>query len=106
MWVIYHKTERQIVGLSSFGAIDQEKEVALAEIVKGLVKPDKINKYDAIQVTEYGKAARYMGAFPDKLVLAGPKTKPHISIREPENFFLFVQMDAKDRHPLDVCILD
>ena len=103
MWIIFNKDKRAIVGLTADCEIDLDldKQTAISEVVSGLIKPDKIDDYDAIQVTDRDKAFEYMQAYPMKLVLAGTKSKPTVSIREPEIFSLYVTTDAPDQHPVD-----
>lgn len=101
MWVIFQKKERKIVGFSADCAEDMQKDAALQEVVKGLVKPGDPSEYEAIQVTDRAKAAEYLEAFPEKLVVKGPLTKPQLAIRDPETFSLYITTDAKDVHPVD-----
>lgn len=101
MWIIFDEKEHQIVGFSAVSDFDQDKQTAITEIVSGLVKPGKLENYDAIQVTDPEKAHEYLQSFPEKLVLTGTKAKPKISIREPEIFSLYVATDASDKHPVD-----
>lgn len=101
MWVIYNIKEFRIVGLTAIAAFDPDKPNALAEVVKGLVKPGDPSDYDAIQVSDAEKALEYLRAFPEKLVLTAGPDAPKISIREPEIFSLHVTIDAPDVHPVD-----
>jgi len=101
MWVIFHKKERKIVGFSADCAEDLQKDAALNEVVKGLVKPGDPGEYAAIQVTDRAKAAEYLEAFPDKLVVKGTLTRPQLAVRDPETFSLYITTDAKDVHPVD-----
>ncbi|MBE9570807.1 MAG: hypothetical protein IMF11_09275 [Proteobacteria bacterium] len=101
MWVVFRSKERRIVGVTADSAMDLDKEDSLKEVVNGLVKPGDVSEYDAIQITDREKAAEYMEAFPDKLVLKGPLTKPQLAIRDPEIFSLYITTDAKDVHPVD-----
>ncbi len=101
MWVVFQKKEQKIVGFTANGAKDLEKDLALQEVVSGLVKPGDISEYDAIQVTDRTKAAEYLEAFPDKLVVKGTPAEPQLTIRDPETFSLYITTDAKDIHPVD-----
>jgi len=101
MWVVFQRKERKIVGFTADGAEDLQKNAALQEVVNGLVKPGDLSEYDAIQVTDRTKAAEYLEAFPDKLVVKGPLTKPQLAVRDPETFSLYITTDAKDVHPVD-----
>ena len=101
MWVVFRRNKHKIVGFTADSAVDLDKEASLKEVVNGLVKPGEISEYDAIQVTDREKAVEYMEAFPDKLVVKGPLTKPKLVIRDPETFSLYLTTDAKDVHPVD-----
>jgi len=101
MWIIFHKADFEIVGVSADCEQDSEKKDVITEIVNGLVKPGKISEYGAIQETDKEKVERYIEAFPDKLVMAGTKSKPRLSIRDIETYFLFIKIDAPDKHPVD-----
>ena len=101
MWVVFQRKERKIVGFTADGAEDMQKDAALREVVNGLVKPGDLGEYDAIKVTDRTKAAEYLEAFPDKLVVKGPLTNLQLAIRDPETFSLYITTDAKDVHPVD-----
>lgn len=101
MWVIYKKSDRQIIGVSALGVKDPDKSMALKEVVAGSVKPGKISEYDALQVSDRHLAQQYMEAFPHRLVVAGAASKPKLVIRDPETFALFIESDAEDKHPVD-----
>ncbi|HMS82456.1 MAG TPA: hypothetical protein PKD12_02250 [Nitrospira sp.] len=101
MWIIYKKSDRQIIGVTALGPKDADKNVALAEVVKGSVKPGKLSEYDALQVTDISLARRYMEAFPHRLRVVGDASKPRLVVRDPESFSLFLESDAEDKHPVD-----
>jgi len=102
MWIVYHKTDKKIVGLSADCEPDLDKAVALGEVVKGLINPRPLDEYDAIQVSDRTQASAFMNAFPDKLVLReGSDGHLELAIEEPKIFFLRLQCDAADVHPVD-----
>ncbi len=102
MWVIYHKTDHQIVGLSAECEPDLEKDFALAEVVKGLVQSGPLEKYDAIQVRDRAQVRAFMEAFPRQLVLReGAKGKLQLAIEAPKISYLMLYSDAPDVHPAD-----
>ncbi len=101
MWVIYKKSDRTIIGVTALGAKDPEKDAALKEVVAGSIKPGKRSEYDALQVSDRILAQQYMDAFPQRLVVTGPASKPKLVIRDPESFSLFIECDAEDKHPVD-----
>lgn len=101
MWVIYKRSDRQIIGVTAHGAQDPEKNAALEEVVQGSVNPGKLSEYDAVQVSDPLLAQQYMEAFPQRLVVAGAGSSPKLVIRDPEAFSLFLESDANDKHPVD-----
>src|ERR1044072_4444381 len=102
MWVIYEKSSRKIVGMSADCDLDLEKEVALKEVVEGLLKPEPVSKYDAIQVTDRAQARDLLEAPRESLVLReASKGKMEIDVEEPEKSFLALSSDAPDVHPVD-----
>ena len=60
MWIVYHKTDKKIVGLSADCEPDLDKAVALGEVVKGLINPRPLDEYDAIQVSDRTQASAFM----------------------------------------------
>ena len=101
MWVVYHKDTKQIVGLTPNADLDVDKDSAVTEIVDGLLSKSPVQEYDAILVRETDKAAEYMTAFPEKLMLNQGDGGLRIVIREPERFSLHVMCDSPNRHPVD-----
>ena len=49
MWVIFRKSDNEVVGLSADSEIDLDKEKALQEVVAGLIDVKDPNDYDAFQ---------------------------------------------------------
>jgi hypothetical protein len=102
MWVVYQKPDLKIVGVSALCEYDLDKEVALKEIVNGLVDARPLQEYDAIQVTDYAQARAFFDAFPDRLVLReGAKGKLELVIVTPKVYSLLLRCDAPDVHPVD-----
>jgi hypothetical protein len=102
MWVIYHKKDRNIVGLSAECEPDLERDYALEEVVKGLIKREAVNKYDAVQVSDRAQAIALLTAPRELLVLREtPKGKLYVAIEEPKLSFLLLSCDAQDVHPVD-----
>ncbi|HET9226016.1 MAG TPA: hypothetical protein VFR31_05075 [Thermoanaerobaculia bacterium] len=64
MWVIFRKSDNEVVGLSADSEIDLDKDVALQEVVSGLVDVKDPKDYDAFQVKGHDKTA----AIREKLV--------------------------------------
>jgi hypothetical protein len=102
MWVIYHKKDHKIVGLSADCRPELERDFALNEVVKGLVNAEALSKYDALQVSDREHARALIGAPLDQLELREtPKGKLHVAIVEPKHSFLLLSCDATDLHPVD-----
>lgn len=101
MWVIYHKASRRIVGVTAHSEQDADRQSALTEVVSGLIGTRGEEEYDAIQVTDRMLAAKYVEAFPRRLVVENIDGAMRLSIRDPEFFILHVTTDAPDVHPVD-----
>lgn len=102
MWVIYQKKERKIVGLSADCEPELEKDFALQEVVKGLVKAEAVHTYDALQVSDRAQARVLINTPLDQLVLRElPKGKLQVMIEEPRLSLLLLSCDAPDVHPVD-----
>jgi hypothetical protein len=102
MWVIYHKKDRKIVGLSADCEPDLERDYALEEVVKGLVNAEAVSKYDAVQVSDHTQARAILTAPGEHLVLREtPKGKLYVAIEEPKQSYLLLSCDAPDVHPVD-----
>jgi hypothetical protein len=102
MWIIYRKKDHSIIGLSADCEPDLDKDVALKSVVDGIVGPEPLSRYDAIQVTDRAQASTYLRAFPESLVLREtPKGKLHLAIETPKRFNLLLSCDAQEFHPVD-----
>jgi hypothetical protein len=101
MWVIYHKKDRTIVGLSADCEPELDKDFALEEVVRGLANPEPPGNYAAIQVLDREQVRAIFNA-PGSLVLREtPKGKMQVTIEEPTQSFLALSCDASDVHPVD-----
>jgi hypothetical protein len=102
MWVIYEKKSRKIVGLSADCEPDHDKEFALGEVVQGLINPQPLSKYDAVQVIDREQARALLQSPRESLVLREQtKGKVQVAIEEPGQSFLLLSSDAPDVHPVD-----
>src|SRR5439155_1608360 len=94
-------------GSGSFGVFalcepELEKEMAVGEIVKGLVSGGAADKYDAVHVTDADQALAFIAAPLHHVVVAETaKGKAQASIEAPKVFRLLIQSDAPDVHPVD-----
>lgn len=102
MWVIYRKKDRSIVGMSADCEPDLDKKFALEEIVKGLVNPEPLTRYDAIQVEDREQARALLNAPREHIALReGAKGKTQLVIEQPRLSYLLISSDAPDAHPVD-----
>jgi hypothetical protein len=101
MWIVYLKKDLSIIGLSADCEPDLDKDVALKSVVNGIVAPEPLNRYDAIQVTDRAQALAYLHAYPDGLALRETRNKLHPVIETPKQLSLLLSCDAQDIHPVD-----
>ena len=101
MWIIYRKKDQSVIGLSRDCEPDMDKETALKSVVNGIVAPEPLNRYDAIQITDRAQAATFLYAFPQRVVLRETRGKLHPVIESPKRFSLSLSCDAQDVHPVD-----
>jgi len=102
MWVIYHKTNRRVVGMSADCEPELDKDFAIEEVVNGLVDAEPPSKYDAIQVRGPDQIRVVFNASPGSLVVRETaKGKMQLTVEEPTQSFLMLSCDASDVHPVD-----
>jgi hypothetical protein len=102
MWIVYQKKDREIVGMSACCEPELDKEVALAEVVNGLVGGGSVDKYDALQVKDSGRASTLISTpFRHLVIDESSKGKTQVSIEVPKMTFLQVSSDSGDLHPVD-----
>jgi hypothetical protein len=102
MWVIYEKKNLKVAGLSADCEPDLDKEFALAEVVSGLIEPQPLSKYGALQVTNRNHAFALHHSPREQLVLReASKGKLEVLIEEPTQSHLLLSSDAPDVHPVD-----
>lgn len=103
MWVVYLKSNREIVGASGAGGKDRPKEDAMEEIVRGLAAPQDISAYDAIQIEEPEKIQQFFGARMRRTArLVETAGKVNFVEQAAEEFLLAVTVEGtQDLHPVD-----
>ena len=101
MWVVFKKSDKQVIGLSALSEIEMAKDQALKEVIKGLAEPGKLKDYDLIQVEDRARAEEVMQAFPHRLVIKGRRDQLRVVVEEPEAYGLSLISDAPDVHPVD-----
>jgi hypothetical protein len=107
MWVIFRKSDNEVIGLSADSEIDLDKDAALQEVVRGLAGSTDPNDYDAFQVKGRDKVAQV------KAQLFQPhgraKVQPAkggtdlevVQDSEFESGTILVTTDATQLHPVD-----
>jgi hypothetical protein len=102
MWVIYHRENRKIVGLSADCELELDKDFALEEVVRGLANAEAMDKYDALQVSDRAQARVLISTSPNRMVLREmPRGRLQVAIEEPKLSLLLLSCDAPDVHPAD-----
>ena len=102
MWVIYQTKEQKIVGLSADCEPDLEKDFALQEVVRGLAHAEDATMYDALQVSDRTQAYTLLTTPLGRLALhATPEGDLEVVVQELQMFFLEVNCDAPEAHPVD-----
>lgn len=102
MWIVYRKKDRKVVGMSALSEHDLEKQVALAEVVRGLVERASEDKYDALQVRAPDEALALIAAPLAHVVIGeGAKGKLQATVETPRISSLRLSCDARDVHPVD-----
>jgi len=102
MWIVYQKKDHRVVGMSALCDPDLEKDLALGEVVKGLVGGGSPEKYDAVHIKDADEALAFLSA-PLHHVVVGEtaKGKTQATIEAPKVSRLLIQSDAPDVHPVD-----
>jgi len=102
MWIVFRKSDKQIVGSSVDAGVVRKKEEALGEVVAGLRDRLDPSEYDAIEVTDQAKLpslTRAVGEGRAKLKDAAGKLD--VVDETPEAATVRVTTDAKQFHPVD-----
>ena len=107
MWVIFRKSDNEVVGLSADSEIDVDKEKALQEVVAGLTDVKDSKDYDAFQV----KGSDAVLSIQEKLSRPRGKSKVQTAkggsdlevVEEAagESGSIVVTTNAKQFHPVD-----
>lgn len=103
MWVVFRKSDKEVVATSAHARKDRPKQVAIREAVGGRVKRGPVGNFDAVQVRDDAEARAILRSFHSGgVVIAATKDgslKPEV--RSPEAFRLIVETDVSERHPVD-----
>jgi hypothetical protein len=106
MWVIFRKSDNEVVGLSADSEIDLEKNAALQEVVNGLADVKDPTDFDAFQVKGQGNVA----AVREKLSRVSGRTKVQpgkgggldvVQEAAGDRGTVLVTTDAAEFHPVD-----
>jgi len=104
MWVVFRKSDGQIVATSPAEGGEGRKQAALAEVVKGLVGSPPIADFEAIEVEKDPDAGRTLSQGIGRgkaAVRPGKEGKPEVVDEVSEVWSLRITTDAKDFHPVD-----
>jgi hypothetical protein len=105
MWVIFRKSDKEVVGVSADTKFDLAKDEALQEVIRGLVKTGDPKDFDAFQVKDRVQVAKVR----EKLRrLRGRKTIQKTPggtglevVVEAESGSILVTTNATQLHPVD-----
>lgn len=103
MWVVFRKSDKEVVGTSAHSKADVKKDVAIRQVVKGLVKGGAIADFDAIQVTDEAEALALFETGPEREIVieVAEDGTSRPAVKERETFSLALQTDVTERHPVD-----
>jgi hypothetical protein len=106
MWVIFRKSDNEVVGVSADSEIDLAKDVALQEVVRGLVGSTNPNDYDAFQVKGHDnvsqvKARLFQPQGRAKVQTAKGGTNLEVAQDASESGKILVTTNATQLHPVD-----
>jgi hypothetical protein len=107
MWVIFRKSDNEVVGVSADSDIDLDKDVAVQEVVSGLAGVKDLKDFDAFQVKGRDKTS----AVREKLIRTTGKTKVQpgkggsdlevVGEGVAESGTILITTNAKQFHPVD-----
>ena len=100
MWVVFRKSDKQIVGRSAHGAIELEKAKAIAEIAKG---KGSVSEFDAVQIRDPELVSKVRDPDNRKHVVISEKPDGglELTVERPEVFQLTLATNVKTVHPVD-----
>lgn len=103
MWIVFRKSDNQVVGTSADSEADPSREEALQAVVSGLGEPDGMNAYEAFQVRERGALFGLAQAIALGRAFVRPGEGGELSVIDetPETSSLVVTTDAAETHPVD-----
>ncbi|MEA2692452.1 MAG: hypothetical protein QOJ16_1839 [Acidobacteriota bacterium] len=103
MWIVFRKSDGKVVGASADSTVDVSREVALREVVEGLVEREDLAGYDAFQVQQQGALFGRSQAISLGHAFARPGKDGELELVDetPETATLVVTTDAQESHPVD-----
>lgn len=102
MWVVYHKFDRGVVGMSSHSPVELDKAVALEEVVKSLGESRDLDDFDAVRVDDPMKIrALFESPSRARRVVEETGRPARVENADREVFSLVLATEAGDPHPLD-----
>lgn len=103
MWVVFRKSDRQVLGSTIDTGIERSKEEALKEVARGLAGKANLEELDAVEVkdgTSFGNLTRAVATGQARVRdLAGGKMD--VVDDTPESTTVQITTDAQQFHPVD-----
>lgn len=103
MWVVFRKSDKQVVGSSVDAGVDLTKEDALNGVVEGLIDRLEPSEYDAVEVNDPVGLAVLARALSRGTAKVKELTEGKLDVADesPEGSFLTVTTNATQFHPVD-----
>ena len=106
MWVIFRKSDNEVVGVSADSENDLAKDVALQEVVRGLVGSTNPNDYEAFQVKGHDNVAQVKGQLfqpHGRAKVQAAKGGKNLEVVQdaPESGKILITTNATQLHPVD-----
>ena len=85
MWIVFRKSDKQVVGTTADAERDLKKKDAIAEVVSGLIESGPVSGFDAVQIKDRGKARKLIvAASRGRAVIKDSAAGPEVAVAEPE----------------------
>jgi hypothetical protein len=102
MWIVFQKSDHQVIGSTADSDQDPEKAAAIDEVVRNLAKPPAAATLDAIQVKDRSKAQELLhGIGRGRVTIVESGGKLDVLSKAPDTSILIASAETKDVHPVD-----